>query len=164
MFLEEHRHSSRETPRRAFLAYWWIGIHRSWRAERQQRASCNSSSNSNNDSNRTQRFHNQPIATRFSISSLGILLTTVAPLPALIRQLVVSWLLARTAASYQRDHTVLFTNGEACAPAKTERTPTTGFACRFQTNSTAYLTISISSLSPLSYNPFHTLFAKISED
>jgi len=33
--------------------------------------------------------------TRLSISSLGILLTTVAPLPVLIRQLVVSWLLAR---------------------------------------------------------------------
>lgn len=82
-----------------------------------------SNSNSSNCSSATRRFHNRPIATRLSISSLGILLTVVAPLSALIRQLVVSWLLARTATSYQRDHTVLFANGEACLPAKTERMP-----------------------------------------
>ena len=70
---------------------------------------------------RTRRFHNRPIATRLSISSLGILLTTVAPLPALIRQLVVSWLLARTAASYQRNHTVLFAPGRECLSSRQHR-------------------------------------------
>lgn len=139
--LDEHRHSSSETPHGAslpFFAHWNSSISTRATIQKQKQQQ---QQRHNND--RTRRFHNRAIATRTLNKLIG---NSIAPLPVLIRQLVVSWLLARGL----RYHVEIIRppvrkrRGSSSRQDRGEKN--LGFACRFQTNSTTYLTISTSSL------------------
>lgn len=131
-------------PTELLSLFLHIGIHRSRRVQLYR----SRSNNNNNDTTTTELdgFITERSQRELSINSLGILLTTVAPLSVLIRQLVVSWLLARGL----RYHVEIIRppvrkrRGSSSRQDRGEKN--LGFACRFQTNSTTYLTISTSSL------------------
>lgn len=154
MFLDEHRHSSSETPHGASLSlslhlsfslFLRIGIHRSRRVQVSRNRS--SSSNSSNTQNST-RFHNRAIAKRTLDKLIGNSIddgsAAACPNTATCRFLAPGKRVRATTYCREIIRSPVRKRRSLSSPAKTGGN--LGFACRFQTNSTTYLTISMSSL------------------
>lgn len=157
MFLDEHRHSSSETPHGASLSlslhlsfslFLRIGIHRSRRVQVSRNRS---SSSSNNDSSNTQnstQFHNRAIAKRTLDKLIGNSIddgsAAACPNTATCRFLAPGKRVRATTYCREIIRSPVRKRRSLSSPAKTGGN--LGFACRFQTNSTTYLTISMSSL------------------
>lgn len=144
MFLDEHRHSSSETPHGAslsFFAHWNSSISTRATIQKQKQQQ----QRHNND--RTRRFHNRAIATRTLNKLIGNSIddgsAAACPNTATCRFLAPG----KRSALPRRDHTASCSQTERLVlPPRQGGEKNLGFACRFQTNSTTYLTISTSSL------------------